>query len=134
MNNNKHLTHWGILGMRWGIRRGSKGGSSSSDSPDHTRAVALKKKKISQMSNEEIRTVVTRIQLEKQYKDLKKQNISKGQKFVSETLSNVGKQVVSALVNSLVKVAMRRAAAAAQAATGKSPASEVIDGLLLEEG
>jgi hypothetical protein len=56
-NSNNELTHVGVLGMHWGIRRGSKtssssggsSGSSSNSSSDHMRATIIKKKKLEEM-------------------------------------------------------------------------------------
>lgn len=39
--NNKQLQHWGVRGMRWGVRRGSNSGSSSSSSSKNSRKFKL---------------------------------------------------------------------------------------------
>lgn len=57
-----------------------------------------KKKKLSEMSNEELKTLTTRLQLEKQYKDLTKTDLSFGQKFVSDVLVGAGKQLATKYV------------------------------------
>lgn len=64
-------------------------------SDDHTRAKALKKKRLSQMSNAELKELNNRMQLESQYKNLKKQNISVGQKFVKDVAYESGKQIAA---------------------------------------
>jgi len=90
--------------MKWGRRKGGqaaykKPSKTSDNHPDHDRKVALKKKKLHQMSNEEIKALNTRLQLEKAYKDLKQAEVSKGQKVVSEILGNAAKQTASTYVS-----------------------------------
>lgn len=94
--NNSSLSHVGVLGMKWGRRRGSS--DSSSSSPDHQKAQSLKGKKLSDMSNDELRILTGRMQLEKQYKEARKQDTSSGKRFVAEILSQAGKQVAATYV------------------------------------
>ena len=91
-NNMDELYHYGILGMRWGIRRGRKSGSGiksrkakTKPSEDSLRVKNIRKKKVSQMTNQELRDANQRMQLENQYRDLKSKR-------------NVGKKVVTAVV------------------------------------
>jgi len=84
------LKHVGILGMKWGRRKSSS--SSSTSSVDHASASTLKKKKLNEMSNEELKKLTTRMQLEKQFKDLSKRDVSIGQKFVTDVATNFLKQ------------------------------------------
>lgn len=78
------LQHVGVLGMHWGSRR------ASSTSADHIKAFQLGKKKLHEMSNEEIRTVTTRMQLEGQYKNLNPSKVARGKKTVGKVLSTMG--------------------------------------------
>lgn len=116
------LNHAGIKGMRWGVRRyqnsdgtltdaGKKRYSKRTpDSEDHTRAKALKKKKLRQLSNDELRELNTRIQLETQYKDLKKKNINSGRKFANEVVREAAKKTVSSYVSAGMKKGINKAA------------------------
>lgn len=110
------LYHYGILGMKWGVRRNRKSASSSASktkpktkripSEDYIQAREIKKKKLYEMSNKEIETVTRRMQLEQNYKNLNRQRVSRGQKFVTDILTEVGKEKVKGLVKSGVKTGM----------------------------
>lgn len=82
------LKHVGVLGMKWGVRK-----KRTPDSSDHTTSRQLKKKKVSQLSNEELKALTTRLQLEKQHRDLSASQVSRGQKILTSILASVGKQV-----------------------------------------
>lgn len=90
---NNTLQHHGIKGQKWGVRRyrnedgtltpaGKKRAKTLSDS---ARVKKIRKKKITQMSNEELRDANNRLQLERQYKDLTKKK-------------SIGKKIVTAFV------------------------------------
>ena len=73
-NSMDELYHYGILGMRWGVRRGRKSVSGiktrkakTQPSEDSLRVQNIRKKKVKQMSNQELRDVNQRMQLENQY-------------------------------------------------------------------
>ena len=65
------LAHYGVLGMKWG-RRKSEGTSTvgASASEDAINVAALRKKKISQLSNAEMKAVTERMNLEKKYREM----------------------------------------------------------------
>lgn len=94
----KDMYHYGILGMRWGKRKGSSSKSTRTESSDSKSAKKLKGKKISEMSNDELKKLNTRLQLEKQYKDLSPSSSSKGRKIVSQILGNVGKELATTII------------------------------------
>ena len=102
------LYHWGIKGMKWGIRRfqnkdgsltpaGRKRYGDGSDGTSGQGKTASKPKSIKDMSDEELRTKVNRLTLEKNALDLERQvsslspqKVAKGQGFVQK----IGKEVV----------------------------------------
>ena len=80
------LTHYGVLGMKWGIRKASSKTKSKGRTAKSKKKISLplKKKKtvkktkktkqedISSLSNDEIKKKIDRLLLEKQYKQLKR--------------------------------------------------------------
>lgn len=88
------LQHFGILGMKWGRRKSRSGGVDTS-SEDHRAVSSIKKKRVNEMSNDELKKLTARLQLEKQYSDLTKKETNIGVKIVTDILLNTGKQVAS---------------------------------------
>lgn len=95
---NEFLAHYGIIGMHWGIRQGRRTGKRTASS-DYTRSRKLMKKKISEMSNEELKTVSSRLQLEKNYKDLNKSRVSKGKAAVGKVIGKFASKAANDVAN-----------------------------------
>ena len=106
------LKHFGILGMKWGVRRGrnvsSRFGKNKNQtkgwSKDAKEAGRLKQKKVSQLTNTELKTLNTRMSLENNYRSLNKSNVSKGLAYVATASAMTGTLVgfynnSSALIN-----------------------------------
>lgn len=91
------LQHFGIPGMHWGRHKISSINAKreANRSDDDKTKRELQKKKVHQMSNVELKRLNERLQLEKQYKDLSKTDISAGRKFVTDLLTGSAKQVLS---------------------------------------
>ena len=90
MANNNFLEHYGIPGMHWGRKKGNVVVTTNA-SEDHNKKVALKGKKLHEMTNDELRTYTQRMQLERSYKDLSKTEISAGKKFVNSVINSATK-------------------------------------------
>ena len=90
-----NLQHVGVLGMHWGIHRRQTHSDSSSIAP-------LKKKHVSELSNDDLKKAINRMQLEKQFKDLSSGGgSSRGKAFLSKLLINVGTKAVNSYVSSV---------------------------------
>ena len=127
---NNELYHHGILGMRWGIRRtksqlgyktgnGKKGQSDDSDVEAKTASSgksggSKQSKSISNMTDDELRDHINRLQMERQYLDLQRQissytpqQISKGKRFmksmekdvITPALKDAGKNLLTKFLN-----------------------------------
>ena len=142
---NDELYHYGVKGMKWGIRRtpaqlghdvskrakkvGSAVGSTlkkagkstvsaikSHQEASKQRKAAkkdtkdlkkIRKKPLSEMSDDELRRTIQRMQLEQQYANLQPKKVSAGKKFVNDFVlqpaSNAAKQYISGQLNKMVQ-------------------------------
>lgn len=92
------LFHYGIKGMKWGVRRteaqlarvrGERLPSENNQKAGVSKSSSSAKKKVSEMSDDELNRAVRRLQLEEQYKRLNPQKVSAGQKFVNKVAKDV---------------------------------------------
>ena len=115
MDNNE-LMHHGILGMKCGVRRyQNKDGSLTSagkrrvqtgeigkTSDSAVSSASSHKRSVKEMSDSELRDKISRLELEKRYKDLSKSSeqakTSKGRAFVMEVLEKSGKNIATQAV------------------------------------
>lgn len=119
------LAHHGVKGMKWGVRRSRKargGGSSEPSKPEPkkteksagkptigkggriTEAPKGDKPKTHQISDEELRQRINRINMERQYSQLTAPAPSKGdaaKKFAADLLLDVGKQQAKSILTSV---------------------------------
>lgn len=98
----KMLTHHGIKGMKWGVRRyqnkdGSLTPAGKKRYSDDANSV------IKNMTDAELRDRINRLQLERQYKSLLttegQTEINKGKAFVADILKTSGKNMGVQLTN-----------------------------------
>lgn len=111
----EYFNHTGIKGMRWGVRRTrstpiakQKQKKKSEVSEDYKKARVLKTKKISEMSDAELKALNGRLQLEKQYKDLSPKKLSSGKKFVNAVINQSATQVATKLVTGAALLAAKK--------------------------
>ena len=97
--NEGYLEHFGVKGMKWGVRRfQNKDGSrtaagkrrareNASEEPSHDDyKKAHSGKSVKTMSDAELRSRLNRLQMERQYKQLSSSDVNRGKEFVSKTM------------------------------------------------
>lgn len=133
------LYHYGIKGMKWGVRRtknqlghgsaassrrkknnsksevvakGRKAVSNFSEKQKTKKRITEKKKTVLDMSDDELRERISRLQLEKQYSDLmrsSKPQVSKGKQFVTSVLETSGKNIATQATTYMMGKAVNKA-------------------------
>jgi hypothetical protein len=119
------LRHWGIKGMKWGIRkdrdasgggsRPSKGKSSTDNDSKKPVSIPQKKRKITELSDAELREKINRLEMEKRYKSLVKEEKSspaatRGKKFVVDVLENSARNIATQTVTYAMGIGVNAAA------------------------
>lgn len=126
---NDILEHYGVKGMRWGTRRSgvppssviitqkgkklkAKGGENYTASPDAIRAKTIgqvkKKSGVSAISNKDLQTYSSRLNLEQNVKRLDYNKKNAAQKFVSSLLGNTGKSAAQQVANEAASKQVKR--------------------------
>lgn len=100
------LSHHGVKGMKWGVRKDNKGRRHGSPTahPDAVKAKLFKAKvkdgSTDSLSTDELRDLVTRMNLEKQFDTLRPPTAgSRTKKLLADTLLGVGKQQAAKALN-----------------------------------
>jgi len=106
------LSHHGVKGQKWGVRRSSGGvsrskrGATTPPSGDATRANAahkvVKKSGSAALSNKDLQDLVTRMNLEQQFSRLNAGQKSAGSKFATDILANVAKQQITTIASQAI--------------------------------
>ena len=97
------LAHFGIFGMKWGVRRQTGPGgvvrslskSSKQRSEDFIKSREIKAKSYKNLSTKELKDLTNRMQLEKQLRELKVSDYTKGMDVV-KTITSVGTTIAAA--------------------------------------
>lgn len=106
------LEHYGIKGMRWGVRRtrAQLDADSADASTKKQLQTVVKKNRGSTdpLSNQELQALVTRLNLEQQYSNLTTKETAKtrqyaGKKFVSDVVTNVAKNQIQYTLNTVAQ-------------------------------
>lgn len=93
-----YLMHYGIPGMKWGVRKARKKNyiskavkkRRSSYSQDYADTEKLRKKNYKQLSNSELKSLNKRLELESNYKRLNPKGVEKGKRMVSYGIGILG--------------------------------------------
>lgn len=85
------LQHYGVLGMKWGVKRGSKLAGSSvnakkgnADNTHEDYKKAHDSKSAKTMSDKELRERLNRLQMEQQYSKLKSSDVNRGKQYLDK--------------------------------------------------
>ena len=123
------LMHYGVLGMKWGVRKDRSSGKSKKKKKTKYKLVVRspiqrqstpkpqpkskpsektfsRPKTVSELSDEELARFIRRAQLEKQYKEITATQKSKGRKFVEDVLMNSAKVVATQYTTQAMKTAV----------------------------
>ena len=113
------IQHFGVRGMKWGVRKRSSGGK---------KATKGKKGKVSDMSDDELKKKVGRLNMEKQYTQLTKNKrdqslVRKGAKVAGEIVGKSAKKSITTVTTkeftrALEKHIAKKAARSARTVAG----------------
>lgn len=96
------LQHFGVKGMKWGVR---KGAPSSAPSTQRTRFTKAPNK----LSTKELSNRISRMEMEKKYNQLNRKDVSDGRKLVNEVLQSTGRRVATTVLTGASLVAIKTA-------------------------
>lgn len=84
------LKHYGVKGMKWGVRRDQDAAAARKRSEDHIRSRQLKRKPIHSLSNAELKFLNERLNLEQNASRLNPNKVKKGRDTAKEIVATVG--------------------------------------------
>lgn len=117
--NNSCLRHYGVKGMKWGVRkdassRGGKISSAADKIASQSRSVKKQTAKAKTLSDDELRSAINRMRLEQDYVNMSKSKMSAGEKFLKGAVSIGGtavkvaaQQATTIMVKSAINAAAR---------------------------
>lgn len=111
MQNDNELMHYGVLGMKWGVRKDGKPqgwqGSNklNKNQRQQKKAITNKRRKFnarrSMVSDKELDNYIRRLEKEKRVRELTASEVNRGQTKVGQLFDRYGNQLASAFVGAL---------------------------------
>jgi uncharacterized protein YbjQ (UPF0145 family) len=129
------LEHFGVKGMKWGVRKDDALRGSTSVSEAHEDAVKAQAAKekirvsgVKSLSNTELQALVTRQNLEQNYVRLNPARVSAGRSF-AKTASQIGANAVKNTTQELTKQAVKAGADALIKSASKAAKTAAAEGV-----
>ena len=118
-DNNADISHFGILGMKWGFRKKNpqsvsrkeqKRKANKKTAPDYNESQFIRNRDTKSMSNADLKKAVSRMQLEQQYRQLTQHDKSYARKIGEQFVSSLISSGTQLLVNDITRQAKETAA------------------------
>lgn len=90
LDTDNFLAHYGVRGMKWGVRRSKR---------DKSRTVYSKAP--AKLTDAELRRRLKRLEDEKRYNELNSRDVSQGEEFATKILKQVGSTTVATLLGAV---------------------------------
>lgn len=124
-----YLSHFGVKGMKWGVRKDRKKVAVSSVKPHDDYSKAHSSKSVSEMSDSELRSRINRLQMEQQYSKLTtSESTSIGRQASGKVLNFFGKLAVD-ISREIVKKEIARQARPYAEAAGDAASNKIKTGI-----
>lgn len=106
---NAELYHHGVKGQKWGVRRFQRKDGSLTSAEKKRRGTkeskdkSIKRERVKDLKNRrklsdvDLKKKIERLKLEKEFKNLTKEEITPGKKFVSDIMSSAGKKALTTI-------------------------------------
>ena len=110
------LEHYGVPGMRWGVHRSRSARRKAAGKPDtgpkakpKQASSKPKKKSVKDMTDEELKAAVQRIELERKYSQFTPSAKSKGAEAAKKFIAKNGQAIASRFIQEAAAVAIKSA-------------------------
>lgn len=92
------VAHYGVKGMRWGSRKAASSTTRTTFS-----------KAPSKLSTTELNARIKRMETEKKYNQLNRQDVSEGKQFVADVMKGAGRRVATTVLTGASLIAIKTA-------------------------
>lgn len=104
---NDFLEHYGVKGMKWGVRRSREQLARARKQRGSDRTSYQKSP--SRLSDSELNRRIKRMEMEKKYNELNSPPVKAGKKYVNDLLQNAGKTAAGAVVGGAASFFVQKA-------------------------